>query len=92
MISLPSEGGCTLSKTITLRLSDEHYEVFKKYAQMDNRKISNAIETLALKQLERVRSIDEQEMKAVLADKDLVARIRAGAKQAKERRGRFVKN
>ena len=79
-----------MSKTITLRISEDHYEAFKKYAQQDNRNISNAIETLALKQLESVQFADGLEMEAILADKDLVARIRAGAKQTGERKGRLV--
>ena len=34
-----------MSKTITLRLSDENYKVYKKLADRDNRPISNFIET-----------------------------------------------
>lgn len=79
-----------MSKTITLRISEEHYEAFKKYAQKDNRTISNAIETLALKQMESAQFVDGLEMAEILADRDLVARIKVGAKQAKERKGRFV--
>ena len=41
-----------MSKTITLRISEDHYEAFKQYAKTENRKISNAIETLAMKELE----------------------------------------
>ena len=51
-----------MSKTITLRVSEDHYEAFKQYAKRENRKISNAIETLALKQLENVQFADELEM------------------------------
>ena len=70
-----------MSKTITLRISEDHYEAFKKYAQQDNRNISNAIETLALKQLESAQFADGLEMEAILADKGLLARIKAGTKQ-----------
>ena len=79
-----------MSKTITLRVSEDHYEAFKKYAQRDNRKISNAIETLALKQLESAQFVEGIEMEGILADKDLVARIVKGGKQAKAKKGRFV--
>ena len=79
-----------MSKTITLRISEDHYEAFKKFAQQDNRNISNAIETLALKQLESAQFADGLEMEAILADKGLLARIKAGTKQAEERKGRFV--
>jgi hypothetical protein len=79
-----------MSKTITLRISEEHYEAFKKYARQDNRKLSNAIETLALKELERVQFVDEIEGEGILADKDLVARIGRGVKEAGAKKGRFV--
>ena len=77
-----------MSKTITLRVSEDHYEAFKQYAKKENRKLSNAIETLALKQLEQVQFVDELEMGAILADKDLIARIKEGVKQAREKKGR----
>jgi len=79
-----------MSKTITLRISEDHYEAFKDYAKRENRKISNAIETLALKQLKNAQFVDDREMADILADKALVERIRAGVKQGKGRKGRFV--
>lgn len=79
-----------MSKTITLRISEDHYEAFKKYAKQDNRKISNAIETLALRQLESAQFVDDAEMEGIIADKDLCARIERGGRQGKERKGRFV--
>ena len=79
-----------MSKTITLRVSEDHYEAFKRYAQRENRNISNAIETLALKQIERLSFADDDEMENILADRGLIARIKTGARQAKERKGRFV--
>ena len=79
-----------MSKTITLRVSEDHYEAFKRYAQRENRSISNAIETLALKQIEKIRFADDFEMEGILSDEKLVGRIKAGARQAKERKGRFV--
>jgi hypothetical protein len=79
-----------MSKTITLRISEDHYEAFKQYARTENRKISNAIETLAMKELEKALFADDFEMEGILADENLLARIKAGTKQAKERKGRFV--
>jgi hypothetical protein len=79
-----------MSKTITLRISEDHYEAFKKYAQAENRKIANAIETLALKKLEEAYFADRFEMEGILADEDLVKRIGTGIKQARDRKGRFV--
>jgi hypothetical protein len=79
-----------MSKTITLRISEDCYEAFKRYAKAENRKISNAIETLAKKQLESSAFADDAEMEDILADEKLLERIRKGAKQAGARKGRFV--
>ncbi len=79
-----------MSKTITLRISEDHYEAFKSYARKENRKISNAIETLALKQLEATQFADDAEMEGILADKDLLSRIKRGMKQASAKKGRLV--
>ena len=79
-----------MSKTITLRVSEDHYEAFKQYAKKENRKVSNAIETLALKQLESAQFVEGLEMEGILADEDLLARIDRGVKQAKAKKGRFV--
>lgn len=79
-----------MSKTITLRVSEDHYEAFKKYAQTENRKISNAIETLAMKQLENTVFVNDYEMAGIFSDEKLLARIRTGTKQVEEKKGRFV--
>jgi predicted CopG family antitoxin len=79
-----------MSKTITLRISEDHYEAFKKYAKTENRKISNAIETLAMKQLENSLFADSFETAGILSDENLLERIKAGVKQAKGRKGQFV--
>lgn len=79
-----------MSKTITLRISEDHYEAFKQYAKTENRKISNAIETLAMKELENTLFTDPFETEGILSDKNLLERIKTGAKHAKERKGRFV--
>lgn len=79
-----------MSKTITLRISEDHYEAFKRYAQAENRKISNAIETLAMKQLDAAYFTDEDETAGILSDKALLERLKEGTRQAKSRKGRFV--
>ena len=79
-----------MSKTITLRISEDHYEAFKRYAQTENRKISNAIETLAMKQLDSASFTDEYETAGILSDEALLKRLKEGTKQAKARKGRLV--
>ncbi|MBN2265743.1 MAG: CopG family transcriptional regulator [Candidatus Aminicenantes bacterium] len=79
-----------MPKTITLRLSDEDYDRFQAFAQADNRPIANAIETLALRQLDEILFVDPYEMEEIMSDADLLKRLRAGSHQARKMKGRFV--
>jgi predicted DNA-binding protein len=79
-----------MPKTITLRLSDEDYQKLLSFARSDNRPLANAIETLALRQLEEYYFADSFEMDEILADKDLLKRLKAGSGQARKMKGRFV--
>ncbi len=79
-----------MPKTITLRLSDENYDAFSAYAKAENRNLANTVETLALKQLEEALFVDVFEMEEILANKDLLRRLKTGSRQAKKKRGKFV--
>jgi hypothetical protein len=79
-----------MPKTVTLRLSDEDYEKLLSFARADNRPLANAIETLALRQLEEIYLVDAYEMNDILADKILVKKMKAGSEQARRMKGRFV--
>ena len=79
-----------MPKTITLRLSDEDFQLFQAYANAENRTMANAIETLALKQVEEELLADEFEMDEILQNKDLLTRLKTGSGQAKRMKGRFV--
>ncbi len=79
-----------MSKTITLRISEDNYNLLKAYAKSENRKLSNALETLAMRRLEEEFFVDEDEMAGILADRDLLERLKAGHAQAKKGQGRFV--
>jgi hypothetical protein len=84
------EGYRIMPKTITLRLSDEDFHLFQAFAKAENRTLANAIETLALKQLEEELFADEFEMEEVLKNKGLLERLKAGSAEAKRMKGRFV--
>jgi uncharacterized protein (DUF1778 family) len=71
-----------MSKTITLRIDDEIYEVFKFAAKGEKRTISNFIETAALNYLSQDSYVDQSEMKEILEDKTLVRNILNGLKDA----------
>ena len=79
-----------MPKTITLRLADRVYEAFRSYAEADNRPISNLIETAALKHLEECSLVSPSEMSSILADRDLVSRLKTGSVAARRKKGRFV--
>ncbi|MBN2200269.1 MAG: CopG family transcriptional regulator [Candidatus Aminicenantes bacterium] len=79
-----------MSKTVTLRISEDHYRRLKAYAQADNRKLSNAVETLALKQLDEELFVEPSEMKEILSDGKLLGRLKTGHGQARRLKGRFI--
>ena len=51
-----------MSKTITLRLSDDVYQLFRQSAEGDNRPLSNFIETATKRFIEQSELADESEM------------------------------
>ncbi|MCK5487990.1 MAG: hypothetical protein KAI86_17345 [Desulfobacterales bacterium] len=79
-----------MSKTVTLRLKENVYKIFVEAATAENRPISNLIETAALNKVREQQFVDDAEMAEILADKDLVERLKQGSKEASERKGRFV--
>ena len=79
-----------MSKTVTLRLKDEIYNVFLEAARAENRTLSNLIETAAFNRIREQQFVDDVEMAEILADEGLVKRIRQGSRQARSRKGRFV--
>ena len=79
-----------MSKTVTLRLDDETYEVFRAAASAQNRPLSNMIETAAMAQIRDEQFVDDHEMADILADRKLQARLKKGSKAAARREGRFV--
>lgn len=79
-----------MSKTITLRVNDDLYDKLKKHAAVENRSLSNFIETAALKYLEEIDFADDFEMQEIYENEDLVKRLKKGSDDAKNMRGRFV--
>ena len=79
-----------MAKTITLRVADETYEKLMAAAKVERRSLSNMLETLALKKLEEEIFVDRIEMDEILANSELMKRLRRGSKQAKAGKGSFV--
>jgi predicted transcriptional regulator len=79
-----------MSKTITLRLSDENYKKYKILAERDNRPISNFIETAVKKFIEQNIYVDEFEMEEINNNIELNKSIKKGLSDMKAKRGQFV--
>lgn len=79
-----------MSKTITLRLSDESYKVYKKLADRDNRSISNFIENSVKRFIEHNIYVDEFEMEEIRNNKELNKSIKRGLSDMKLKKGKIV--
>ncbi|MEN6450983.1 MAG: hypothetical protein ABFC96_10870 [Thermoguttaceae bacterium] len=79
-----------MSKTITLRLSDDVYKLFRESAESDNRPLSNFIETATLRFIEHSDLAEESEMSEIRGNAALNRSIRRGHAQARAKRGKFV--
>ena len=79
-----------MSKTVTLRLKDDVYNVLREAALAENRPLSNLIETAALSKIREQQFVDETEMAEILANGDLVQCIKQGSREARLRKGHFV--
>jgi hypothetical protein len=84
------EGEFAISKTVTLRIAEPVYEMFRILAERENRPVPNFIETAALRYIEDRTPVDEYEMGEIHANKPLIASLRRGHADAPRRRGRFV--
>ena len=80
-----------MSKTVTLRLSDNVYSLFCACAESDNRSLSNFIETSALQHLREHEYVDDLEMAEINSDKALQKRLRRAYRNVKARRIRLVR-
>lgn len=85
-----TKGGHLMSKTVTIRLSEEEYILFAKAAETAKRPISNLINYLAQQKLADDLFVDDIEMDEILGNKNLVESLKKGSKDATERKGVFV--
>lgn len=79
-----------MPKTVTLRLDDNLYAKIKNHAINDNRPISNFIETATIRYIEEIEFTDDFEMDEIRSNERLIQKLKAGSKDAKERRGKIV--
>ena len=79
-----------MSKTVTLRIGENAYQMFRAMAERENRPLSNFIETAAIHYVEEHGLADEFEMQEIYGNTELLTSLKKGTADAKARRGRFV--
>ncbi len=79
-----------MSKTVTLRLKDDVYNALREAALAENRPLSNLIETAAMSKIREQHFVDDTEMAEILADRNLIKRIKQGSREARLHKGRFI--
>ncbi len=79
-----------MSKTVTLRLDESIYNIFRNLAMSENRTLSNFIETSVLRFIEHNQFVDEFEMTEIRNNKELNGSLNQAIEDAKANKGRFV--
>lgn len=79
-----------MAKTVTLRLDEQTYKEFREAAEAQRRPLSNLIETAALLKIRELQFVDDAEMAEILANERLVESLKAGSRDARQRKGRLV--
>ena len=77
-----------MPKTITLRIDDDIYQMFKKAAHGARRTISNFLEFAAISYLSQETYASDAEMKEILKDKDLQKDLKQSEREVRE--GRYT--
>lgn len=79
-----------MPKTITIRIDDSVYDIFKKAADGERRTISNFVEFAALAYVTNEIHVTEQEMSEILSDAPLVGDLKKGLKDIRNGKYRLV--
>ena len=77
-----------MTKTVTLRIDEEIYNILKSAASGEKRTISNFIEYAALSYLSSNSYVSDNEMDEILNDKNLIDGLRKGMDDVKK--GNYV--
>ncbi len=80
-----------MAKTLTMRLDEATYEAFVRAAKAERRSLANLIETAALRHVREISFVDDAEMAEIVSRPELVKRLKAGSRDARRRKGRFVR-
>ncbi|PJZ57998.1 CopG family transcriptional regulator [Leptospira barantonii] len=80
-----------MSKTITLRIDDPIYDIFKKAAEGERRTISNFVENATIQYLTNEFYASDEEMDEILSNKQLVSSLKKGIKEASQGKYKVVR-
>ena len=79
-----------MTKTVTLRLSDEHYLLYKKLAKKANQSIANFINTTVQEYIQSNSLLDEVELEEVRNNTELNESFQQGLIDKNNKKGQFV--
>lgn len=79
-----------MPKTVTIRINDDIYRSFIKRAKAENRSLANFIETAVKEHIRECDFADASEMAEIMANEQLVERLRKGSRDARRKRGRMI--
>ena len=79
-----------MSKTVTLRLSDEEYKQIASVAKLERRPISNFITHAVFNVLAEMFTCDDKEMNEIRSDKELAKHMRQGERDIREGKYKIV--
>ena len=79
-----------MSKIVTLRLPDKTYELFRRFAEMDHRALSNFIETATTRYIEEIEYADAFEMQEINSNEALKKSMKKGLSDSANGRRRKV--
>lgn len=79
-----------MGRLVTLRLSDVAFQELKRHAEVENRSLSNFIETATLQHIQELEFMSDEEMDGIRSNPKLLNRLKRGSKEVQKRTGRFV--
>jgi uncharacterized protein (DUF1778 family) len=79
-----------MSKTVTIRLSNQDYKTISSVAKHERRPISNFITHRVMTAIADMNTVDDTEMKEILSDEKVIKNMKGAKKQFEQGKGRFV--
>ncbi|MBK6608349.1 MAG: CopG family transcriptional regulator [Leptospiraceae bacterium] len=78
-----------MTKIVTMRIDENLLKQFNNFAKLENRSLSNFIETATKKYINEMELTDDFETKEILENKSLLKKLANGRKDAKSKQKRF---